>query len=85
MHISVFQYNNSFVPNGERESSGRTQIQTFKIIGSVSNFEKWIKMKKKRVRALYSIPVRFMLQPENITVKLAVLVFIKYMYKKETN
>ena len=48
MHISVFQYNNSFVPNGERESSGRTQIQTFKIIGSVSNFEKWIKMKKTR-------------------------------------
>ena len=47
MHISVFQYNNSFVPNGERESSGRTQIQTSKIIGSVSNFEKWIKMKKK--------------------------------------
>ena len=85
MHISVFQYNNSFVPNGERESSGRTQIQTSKIIGSVSNFEKWIKMKKKRVRALYSISVRFMLQPENITVKLAVLVFIKYMYKKETN
>lgn len=85
MHISVFQYNNSFVPNGERESSGRTQIQTSKINGSVSNFEKWIKVKKKRVRALYSISVRFMLQPENITVKLAVLVFIKYMYKKETN
>ena len=77
MHISVFQYNNSFAPNGERESSGRTQIQTPKIIGSVSNFEKWIN--------LYSISVRFMLQPENITVKLAVLVFIKYMYKKETN
>ena len=85
MHISVFQYNNSFVPNGERESSGRTQIQTSKINGSVSNFEKWIKVKKKRVRALYTISVRFMLQPENITVKLAVLVFIKYMYKKETN
>ena len=48
MHISVFQYNNSFAPNGQRESSGRTQIQTSKINGSVSNFEKWIKMKKTR-------------------------------------
>lgn len=48
MHISVFQNNNSMVPNGERESSGRTQIQTSKIIGSVRNFEKWIKMKNKK-------------------------------------
>ena len=42
-------------------------------------------MKKKRIRTIYSISVRFMLQPENITFKLAVLVFIKHMYKKETN
>ena len=39
-------------------------------------------MEKKRVRAIYSTSVRFMLQPENITVKLAVLVFIKYSIKK---
>ena len=40
---------------------------------------------KKRVWAIYSISVRFMLQAENITVKLAVLVFIEHMYKKEIN